>query len=104
MHRTRNAAWVQAHRGFESLPLRQRFLLSIHLLNQTPPLEEASGPYSRSLTETIRGTEEALPFDQDTAFVRFGRQTLCIAFVNMPFAFQHAFNTIAMHGTIRERL
>ena len=22
MHRTRNAAWVQAHRGFESLPLR----------------------------------------------------------------------------------
>ena len=23
MHRTRNAAWVQAHRGFKSLPLRQ---------------------------------------------------------------------------------
>ncbi len=22
MHRTRNAAWVQAHRGFESPPLR----------------------------------------------------------------------------------
>lgn len=30
MHRTRNAAWVQAHRGFESLPLRQ-FPTPIHL-------------------------------------------------------------------------
>lgn len=27
MHRTRNAAWVQAHRGFESPPLRQGALL-----------------------------------------------------------------------------
>jgi hypothetical protein len=28
MHRTRNAAWVQAHRGFESLPLRQSLCLN----------------------------------------------------------------------------
>ena len=30
MYRTRNAAWVQAHRGFESHPLRQ-------VVFQTPP-------------------------------------------------------------------
>ena len=32
MHRTRNAAWVQAHRGFESPPLRQVALFSRHNL------------------------------------------------------------------------